>query len=294
MLKTASIPSAATDVSAFAVANNLSEGTAATMRSNLGLGNVDNTADTAKPVSTAQQTALNLKADLASPALTGQPTIAGGTVTTDLQALLISQTWNNSGVNFTTFKVNVTNTASGSTSKLLDLQVGGTSKFSVDKSGNMVTSLIGRTTANGSAANAVSFAIGSTSTGFYDFAAGYVAVSSSGTCCGVMGANGYALNASGGGQFTWSNGSPASVSADTGLARNAAGVVEFNNGTAGTLRDWKARRAALTEYADISSMTAPAAPAASTARFYADTSGGKVRLMVIFPSGAAQQIAIEP
>ena len=118
---------------------------------------MDNTADTAKPVSTAQQTALNLKADLASPALTGQPTIAGGTVTTDLKALDIAQTWNNSGVNFTTFKVNVTNTASGSTSKLLDLQVGGASKFSVDKSGNMVTSLIGRTTANGSAASSVSW-----------------------------------------------------------------------------------------------------------------------------------------
>ena len=38
----------------------------------------------------------------------------------------------------------------------------------------------------------------------------------------------------------------------------------------------------------------PAAPAASKARLYADTSGGKIRLMVIFPSGAAQQMAIEP
>ena len=38
------------------------------------LGNVDNTADLAKPVSTATQTALNLKANLASPALTGTPT----------------------------------------------------------------------------------------------------------------------------------------------------------------------------------------------------------------------------
>lgn len=43
-------------------------------KSNVGLSNVDNTADTAKPVSTAQQTALNLKADLASPAFTGTPT----------------------------------------------------------------------------------------------------------------------------------------------------------------------------------------------------------------------------
>jgi hypothetical protein len=41
----------------------------------VGLGSVDNTADSAKPVSTAQQTALDLKANLASPTFTG--TVAG-------------------------------------------------------------------------------------------------------------------------------------------------------------------------------------------------------------------------
>lgn len=40
-------------------------------KTDVGLSNVDNTADTAKPVSTAQQTALNLKANLASPTFTG-------------------------------------------------------------------------------------------------------------------------------------------------------------------------------------------------------------------------------
>lgn len=40
----------------------------------VGLSNVDNTSDASKPVSTAQQTALNLKAPLASPAFTGTPT----------------------------------------------------------------------------------------------------------------------------------------------------------------------------------------------------------------------------
>jgi hypothetical protein len=42
-------------------------------KSMVGLGNVDNTADSAKPVSTATQTALDAKAPLASPALTGTP-----------------------------------------------------------------------------------------------------------------------------------------------------------------------------------------------------------------------------
>jgi hypothetical protein len=43
-------------------------------KAHVGLGSVDNTADSAKPVSTAQQTALDTKAPLASPALTGNPT----------------------------------------------------------------------------------------------------------------------------------------------------------------------------------------------------------------------------
>jgi hypothetical protein len=44
-------------------------------KADVGLGNVDNTADTAKPVSTAQQAALDLKANLASPTFTG--TVSG-------------------------------------------------------------------------------------------------------------------------------------------------------------------------------------------------------------------------
>lgn len=47
---------------------------ATTARSNLGLGNVNNTSDLAKPISTLTQNALDLKAPLASPALTGNPT----------------------------------------------------------------------------------------------------------------------------------------------------------------------------------------------------------------------------
>lgn len=43
-------------------------------KADVGLSNVDNTADANKPVSTAQQAALDLKANLASPALTGTPT----------------------------------------------------------------------------------------------------------------------------------------------------------------------------------------------------------------------------
>lgn len=46
----------------------------ALVKGDVGLGNVDNTNDANKPVSTAQQTALDLKAGLASPVFTGNPT----------------------------------------------------------------------------------------------------------------------------------------------------------------------------------------------------------------------------
>jgi hypothetical protein len=48
-------------------------------KADVGLPNVDNTADTAKPVSTAQQTALNLKANLDSPVFTTATTLPSAT-----------------------------------------------------------------------------------------------------------------------------------------------------------------------------------------------------------------------
>ena len=53
-------------------------------KAEVGLGNVDNTADTAKPVSTAQQSAIDLKANIASPTFTGNVALgsnASGTFT---------------------------------------------------------------------------------------------------------------------------------------------------------------------------------------------------------------------
>ena len=64
----------------------VTSGTSAT-KSDVGLGNVDNTSDSSKPISTATQTALDLKAPLESPALTGTPTAptaAAGTNTTQI------------------------------------------------------------------------------------------------------------------------------------------------------------------------------------------------------------------
>ncbi len=56
-------------------------------KAQVGLGNVDNTSDVDKPVSTATNTALALKANIASPAFTGTPsapTATAGTNTTQI------------------------------------------------------------------------------------------------------------------------------------------------------------------------------------------------------------------
>ena len=57
----------------------LDDGDAATVRATIGLNNVDNTTDALKPVSTAGQSALDLKANIAGPTFTG--TVGGVTST---------------------------------------------------------------------------------------------------------------------------------------------------------------------------------------------------------------------
>lgn len=47
----------------------------------------------------------------------------------------LAQTWDDIGTNFSGLKLNVTDTASSAISKLIDLQIGGVSKFAVEKDG---------------------------------------------------------------------------------------------------------------------------------------------------------------
>lgn len=58
-------------------------------------------------------------------------TVTQGSLAADAQAISTTATWNNAGVTFTGWKENITNTASGSASNLIDLQVAGASIFKV-------------------------------------------------------------------------------------------------------------------------------------------------------------------
>jgi hypothetical protein len=67
-------------------------------------------------------------------------TLTGGTITTSTPAVTATQTWNNVATTFTGLSLDVTDTASASGSKLLDLMVGSSTKFSVDKAGGLTAS----------------------------------------------------------------------------------------------------------------------------------------------------------
>jgi hypothetical protein len=70
--------------------------------------------------------------------IAGYANINSGTLTASTPVSFV-QTWNNASTTFTGILGNITNTASNATaiSKLIDLQVGGASKFSVDMNGNI-------------------------------------------------------------------------------------------------------------------------------------------------------------
>jgi hypothetical protein len=94
------------------------------VKADVGLGSVDNTADTAKPVSTAQQTALDFKAPLASPTFTADakttPVDADSVMLMDSAAanILKKLTWANLKVAFLATLNTWTKTQSGTVTAL--------------------------------------------------------------------------------------------------------------------------------------------------------------------------------
>ena len=66
---------------------------------------------------------------------TGSALIAQGSITAAAPNLDATTTWNSGGVTFTGWRLNITDTASAAASLLLNLQVGGSSKATIGKSG---------------------------------------------------------------------------------------------------------------------------------------------------------------
>jgi hypothetical protein len=131
----------------------------------------------------------------------------------------LSDTWNASGTTFTAIKMNVTDTASAAASLLMDLQVGGTSRFSVAK-GGIVTLPQG-----GGGAPALQVTGGGGNSGFgsvngYDWF-----YSRAGSSMASFGFNRFCV---GSGNITWAS-SPGGT-ADILLTRDAANTLAQRNG----------------------------------------------------------------
>jgi hypothetical protein len=202
------------------------------------------------------------------------------------QALLdLAGTWNTSGKP-SALKLNVTDTASNADSLLLDLQNGGATGFAVTKVGTVISGAVPASPSN------------STNPGFF--------VSSTGAAGGPRfgwsfessrlmlrdGSNplaGFGTNASALGlvfqaakNLGWAATTPDGAP-DTALSRNAAGVVEINNGTAGTFRDLQLRAFNGTSTATILSSTAiPAGGTAGSGYMFSSTAN----YGIFFGSGA--------
>lgn len=73
-------------------------------------------------------------------------TLTGATVTTSNPVLNMTQTWNAGAVTFNGLLFNVTDTASAAASSLMTLQVGGSNKFSVTKTGQVRATHVAVTT----------------------------------------------------------------------------------------------------------------------------------------------------
>ena len=102
---------------------------------------------------------LNTSGITLSPTVINGGTLTGSSATS---ALSISQIWNTTG-NPSLIFANVTNTASGTSANLIDLQVGGVSQFSVSRGGNL----------NGSGGILANYGnIRATSGGSFDFGSG--------------------------------------------------------------------------------------------------------------------------
>lgn len=102
---------------------------------NLTLGDINSSNKLAAIIGDSSGTGPFIRAN--TPTFDGQILVTGGSVGASAPVLNVTQTWNNAAVAFSGIRSNITNTASLGTSTLLDLQVGGTNQFTVERNGSI-------------------------------------------------------------------------------------------------------------------------------------------------------------
>jgi hypothetical protein len=204
-----------------------------------------------------------------------------GTITTDVRPLTSTVTWNNAAVAFTANKNSVVNTASAAGALLESWSAGAagaTLMASIGKTGIIASYLNGAGAFLVNVGNPVGFGRNG-STGNMNMYGGTNTPSDSN---GHAALSGTALTLATGLQFNWSSSSNAgNPTIVTGLSSPASAVVRVTNGSTG---------GGALEFLE---QTAPAGSANTFRIFAQDNGAGKTQAMIIFGSGAAQQLAIE-
>lgn len=228
----------------------------------------------------------------------------------------LTDTWNNGATTFNAIKMNVTDTASNAASLLMDLQVGGVSRFSIAKSTGLAIATSAGVTTFTTDSTTVAFSAGfglqfQATTAQLKWTDG---VGNADVLLVRDAANALALRNSTNAQTlnvynTYTDAS----NYERGFISYASNVLNIGHQATGTGNaDRSVRlinggnirlevagggyiRLPDTSFLEFDERTAPAAGGANTVRIYAvDNGAGKTQLMALFATGAAQQIAIQP
>jgi hypothetical protein len=212
----------------------------------------------------AAGTTLTLTEPVGSSALT----LTGAIQTSSFPVLSATQTWNNSGTTFTGIKLNVTNTASAAGSRFLAFLPDATERLIFAwKPGN---TNIGFSIHNPNSTSVTALNIGSTNNSLF------FGASQGGNSHAILTKSVFTMRSDA--FIGWANStSDASGSQDAAIGRNAAGIVEVNNGSACSTvtncRDIKVRSTLITGTTS-GVVTVTGAAAAGTWTFTLPTTGG--------------------
>jgi len=159
----------------------------------------------------------------------GRVSINPGTATTNVHALAVLQTWNNSSIQFAAIEADITDSNSAANSLLLDLQVASSSKFAVSKEGNIFFS--GTITGNGTGLNSIA---GANVTGTVANATNATAVQSNTSTASTVYLVGTATLANGNVSLSKVSGISANMSNNSITATTFVGTLSGSATSAGT------------------------------------------------------------
>jgi hypothetical protein len=149
---------------------------------------------------------------------------AGGTVTSSTPLLDLTQTWNSGATTFTLLKGNVTDTASAANSLLMDLQIGGVTRFALTKGGGLQG-------VDGSATAPTYSFSGDTNTGIYRRTSDVIDIAAGGSpIAEIVGGATSAVRVGSSTSFSWTA-TGADATSELSLFRDAANTLAQRNST---------------------------------------------------------------